>query len=154
MVLVAACAVSLACGPGRPTTLRLTSASVDPSFTCPVGAADLRYEIGATVDAENDTSSPVTIRSVAARLELVAVNGKWLESVGDRYDTAGVTFTPAAIAAGAKAAVKLAIPSSCSNGKPGTKGTSHGDYSVTIRLTTSAGTFSITGKDRHRIVAA
>lgn len=154
MVLLTACAMTSACAVGRPSTFTLTSASVDPSFTCPVGAADTRYEISATVDSQNDTSSQVTIRSASARLKLVAVKGTWLESVGDTYDAAGVTFTPATVAAGARTALRLAIPSSCSNGKPGTKGASYADYSVAIQLSTSAGMFSITSKDRHRIVAA
>lgn len=153
-VLVAACALASACAIGGPSTFVLTSASVDPSFTCPVGAADVRYTIGATVNAENDTSGAVTIRSTAARLKLVAVKGAWLESVGDTYDAAGVTFAPGTVAAGAKTNLKLTIPSSCSNGKPGTNSKSYGDYSVTIQLSTSAGSFSITSKDHHRIVAA
>lgn len=154
MVLLAACALTSACAVGRPSTFALTSASIDPSFTCPVGAADTRYQIAATVNAQNDTSSPVTIRSASARLKLVAVKGAWLEPLGDTYDAAGVTFSPATVAASAKGALRLEIPSSCSNGKPGTRGTSYGDYSVDIQLSTSAGTFSITTKNRHRIIAA
>jgi hypothetical protein len=133
--------------------LELTNASVDQSYQCPVGANNAPYELHTTVDAHNTTSKSVTINSVTADLTLEAINGPWLEKVGDKYQTSNVTVAPANVAPGAKASLKVTIPSACTNGKA-TNGASYGDYRVTVHLATSAGNFSISSKTLHRLVAA
>lgn len=149
--VVAACLITTASCAS--STFDLTNASVDQSYTCPVGANNAPYEIQATVDAHNGTSATVTIKSVSVDLTLEAVNGPWLEKVGDKYEASNVTVAPPSIAAGANASLKVTIPSACTNGKA-TNGASYGDYRVTVHLATSAGNFSISTKKAHRLVAA
>jgi hypothetical protein len=143
--LMAACSGS--------STFALTTASVDQSFTCPVGANNAPYDVHATVDAHNGTSKSVTINSVTADMTLEAVNGPWLEKVGDKYEASNVTVAPISVEPGAKASLKVTIPSACTNGKA-TSGASYGDYRVTLHFATSAGNFSVSSKAVHRLVAA
>ena len=150
-VAIGACLIS-ACS-GTSSNFALNSASVDQSFTCPVGSSDTPYEIHATVDAHNGTTSPVTIKSASADLTLEAVKGPWLEKVGDRYQASKVTVEPATVAPGANASLKVTIPSACTNGKA-TNGANYGDYRVAVHIATSAGNFSISSKALHRLVAA
>lgn len=154
MVLFTATALLSGCATGQTSGFTLTGASVDAVFTCPAGSADTPYDIHATVDVQNGTSGTVTIRSAGARLALKKIKGTWLEAVGDEYEASEVTFSPATIAPGAKRSLTVTIPSTCTNPKPGAGGASAADYAVTIRLVTSAGTFSTTTGNRHRIVAA
>ncbi len=150
-VVVAACLITAsACSS---STFALTNASVDQSYTCPVGANNAPYDLHATVDAHNGTSGSVTITSVNAYLTLEAVNGPWLEKVGDKYQASNVTVAPTSIAAGANASLQVTIPSACTNGKAA-NGASYGDYRATVHLATSAGNFSISSKTLHRLVAA
>src|SRR6202163_3448843 len=74
-----------ACTVGAPSTFTLNTASVDATYTCPLGAANAPYNLNATIDVRNGTSSAVTIKSVTAVMTLVAVKGGWLEKVGDKY---------------------------------------------------------------------
>jgi hypothetical protein len=150
-VAFAACLIA-ACSGGS-STLELTSASVDQSYQCPVGANNSPYDVHATVDAHNGTSKSVTISSVTADIMLEAVNGPWLEKVGDKYQANNVTVAPASVAPGANASLKVTIPSACTNGKA-TGGASYGDYRVTLHFATSTGNLSISSKGLHRLVAA
>ena len=150
-VAMGACLIT-ACS-GTSSNFALKSASVDPSFTCPAGSSDAPYEIHASVDAHNGTTSPVTIKSASADLTLEAVKGPWLEKVGDKYQASKVTVEPATVAPGATASVKVTIPSACTNGKA-TNGASYGEYRVAVHIATSAGNFSISAKALHRLVAA
>ena len=149
-VALAACLIAACSGS---STLALTNASADRNFTCPVGSNNAPYDLNATVDAHNGPSSTVTITSVTADLTLEAVNGPWLEKVGDKYQASNVTVAPARVAPGANASLKVTIPSACSNGKA-TGGSSYGDYRVTLHFATSAGSYSISSKALHRLVAA
>lgn len=142
------------CSVGAPSTFSLNAASVDASYTCPTGVDNSAYELHATVDLRNGTSSSVTIKSVAASMTLAAVKGTWLERIGDKYEASGVTFTPTAIGAGRSTPLKITIPSACTNGPAPTSGASYGDYSVTLVVTASSGTYTIESRNRHRIVAA
>jgi hypothetical protein len=146
--------ISGSCSAGSPSTVALNSASVDTTYTCPTGADNTPYELHATIDLRNGTSKGVTIKSVAAAMTLSAVKGTWLEHVGDKYEASGVTFAPAAVGAGSSAALKVTIPSACTNGNAPMSGASYGDYSVELVVTASSGTYTIESKNRHRIVAA
>jgi len=150
-VVVAACLIA-ACSCSS-STFALTNALVDQSYTCPVGANNAPYDLHVTVDAHNGTSSTVTIKSASADLILEAVNGSWLEKVGDKFEASDVTVAPTTVASGANASLKVTIPSACTNGKA-TNGASYGDYRATVHLATSAGNFSISSKTLHRLVAA
>ena len=153
LALYALLACVAACSSGSPT-LALTSASVDRTYFCPGGAKDAPYDLHATVEAHNGTGKTVTIDSVSAQLKLAAVTGDWLEKVGDRYDAGDAKFEPATLAPGESTTLKITIPSACTSGAYGTGVSSSADYDVTIRVTTSAGTFSITSANQHEIVAA
>jgi hypothetical protein len=154
-VLVAALAlvVAAACSSSRPATFALDGASVDPTYYCPGGANNAAYDLHATVKAHNGTSKTVTIGAVTAQMTVASIKGPWLEKVGERYNADGVKFAPATVAAGRDSSVKLTIPSACTSGKDGTGTSSSAVYSVTVRLATSAGAFSITAANQHEIIA-
>ena len=142
------------CSLGAPSTFSLNRASVDSSYTCPTSVDDGAYELHATIDIHNGTSSSVTIKSVAASMTLSAVKGSWLERVGDKYEASGVTFAPAQVGAGKSTSLKVTIPSACTNGSAPTGGTSYGDYSVSLVVTSSSGSHTIASQNYHRIVAS
>ena len=147
-------AIAGGCSIGAPSTFSLSSASVDESFVCPTSATDLAYTIHAMLGVHNGTSSNVTIRSVAVVMTLASVKGGWLEHVGDKYDASGVTVSPASVSAGNDASLNVKIPSTCTNGKVPSAGSSYAEYSVAFTVVTSAGTHAILSQDKHRIVAA
>ncbi|GAC1472203.1 MAG: hypothetical protein PVS3B2_07300 [Candidatus Dormibacteraceae bacterium] len=146
--------VASGCSVGVPSTVSLSSASVDPSYTCPTGVDNKPYEIHATIGLRNGTSSSVTIKSVAASMTLSAINGSWLEHIGDKFEASGVTFTPATVGARSSTSLKVTIPSACTNGPAPMAGASYGDYSVGLTVTASSGSYTIASKNYHRIVAA
>ena len=138
------------CSFGSPTTFTLDSASVDPSYSCPVGATNAKYDVHGTIDAHNGTSKTVSISSVDATLTLASVKGGWLQKVGDKYDAGNITFTPAEVGAGSSAKLDVTIPSACT-GRTASSPVASGDYVVGFTMITSAGTFRVESKDRHRI---
>src|SRR4029077_12513018 len=138
------------CSFGSPTTFTLDSASVDPSYSCPVGATNAKYDVHGTIDAHNGTSKAVSISSVDATLTLASVKGGWLQKVGDKYDAGNITFTPAEVGAGSSAKLDVTIPSACT-GRTASSPVASGDYVVGFTMITSAGTFRVESKDRHRI---
>jgi len=138
------------CSFGSPTTFTLDSASVDPSYSCPVGASNAKYDVHGTIDVHNGTSKAVSISSVDATLTLAAVKGGWLQKVGDKYDAGNITFTPAEVGAGSSAKLDVTIPSACT-GRTANSPVASGDYAVGFTMITSAGTFKVESKDRHRI---
>lgn len=151
--LLAAALVATACSSGQTATFAVTGASVDPTYTCPRGADNAAYDLHATIDVHNGTSAAVTVKTVTAELKLVAFKGGWLEKFGDKYEAADVKFAPTSIGAGATTAVNATIPSACTNGKSGPGQPAYGEYNVTMHLATSNGAFTVSSKNRHRIVA-
>jgi len=143
--------VASSCSLGGPSTVSLNSASVDPSYTCPAGADNTPYEVHATIDLRNGTTSSVTITSVAASMTVAAVKGSWLERVGDKFEASGVTFAPATVGPGKSTSLKVTIPSTCTNGPAPTA--SYGEYSVGLVVAASSGTYTIASQNRHRILA-
>ena len=139
------------CGFGS-STFSLSNANVDASYSCPDKASNARYEVNATIDANNGTSRSVTIQSVGAVMTVTAVQGIWLQKVGDQYDAGSVTFTPTSVGSGASAKLKVTVPSACTHGQ-GATGANYGEYSIAFTVATSAGTFKVTSKNRHRILA-
>lgn len=151
-LLVAASSFALAgCSIGSQPTFVVSNASVDTSYTCPVGSNNTPYDLHATVDAHNGTSNAVTISSVDVSMTLAAVKGSWLQKVGDKYDAGSVTFAPASVASGSDTELTLTIPSACTGRTSGSPVAS-GEYNVSFTIVTSAGTFKLDSKDRHRIV--
>ena len=149
-----AVAFALASCSSGSTSFTLTGASVDPTYFCPGGASNAPYDLHATVSVHNGTTSTVTIESVNAQMILASVKGDWLEKVGEHYDAANPTFTPAQVDAGATSKLSVTIPSACTSGMYGTGVSSVGEYDVTIAVKTSAGTYTITAGNRHEIVGA
>ena len=139
------------CSFGSPTTFGIDAASVDPTYTCPVGASNAHYTLHGTIDVHNGTSKAVTISSVDATLTLAAVKGGWLQKVGDKYDAGNITFTPAEVGAGSSAKLDVTIPSACT-GRAANSPVASADYVVGFTMITSAGTFKAESKDRHRIL--
>ena len=149
----AACLLA-ACSGSQPSTFAVTGASVDPTYWCPGGANNAKYDLHATVNVRNGTSHEVSIQSVTAVMTLAAVQGSWLEKVGDRFDAGIATFSTNSVAAGASASLKVVIPSACTSDKYGGNTSSAGDYAVTLRVVTSAGAFAVTAQNQHEIRAA
>src|SRR6267143_1028953 len=149
----AAAGLAAACS-SSPTTFALTSASVDPQYSCPGGANNAPYDLHATIAVHNGTSSTVNIKSIAAEMTLTAVKGGWLEKVGDRYNAEAVKFEPSSVPAGSSATIKVTIPSACTSGSPGSSLSGSGEYRVTMRVTTSTGVHAISASNQHQILAA
>lgn len=150
-----AMAVLLVMGCSQATpAFSVAGATVDDIHTCPAGAINSAYKLHATIDTRNPTSKPVTIEAATARMKLAKVTGPWLEAVGDVYDAGTVAVSPARVPASSKVKLDVTIPSACTSGRYGKGAASSGDYTVTVRLVTSAGTFSVVAANRHEIVAA
>lgn len=154
LAVAAAACLLVGCSTSQPSTFTVTSASVDPTYWCPGGAKEAKYDVHATVSVRNGTSREVTIQSATAVMTLAAVQGPWLEKVGDRYDAGSVAFSPSSVAGGSTAEVKVVIPSTCTSDAYGSATSSYGDYAVTVRLVTSAGAFSVIAQNHHQIRAA
>ena len=142
-----------ACSSSSHDSFGLRNAAVDALWVCPPGSTNAPYDVNAKFDVHNPGSSSVSIQSVAAVMTLVAVSGTWLEKVGDTYDASARSFVPLRAVAHADTTVIVAIPSGCTSGKAGSAPGSHGDYRVTLTVTTSAGVYTITPSRSHRIAA-
>jgi hypothetical protein len=140
------------CGFG-PSTFNLNNASVDARFVCPRGSHNTPYDIHASTDAHNGTSSSVTIKAVTAELTVASVHGSWLEQVGSRYDAGQVSFRPSSVGPGSDATLAVIIPSACTNNSGAASVTSYADYKVTLTVVSSAGTNRIDAQNKHRITA-
>ncbi len=141
------------CSNGAPAAFALNSASVDSPYACPSTANNSPYNVHATIEVRNGTSSTVAIKSVAARMTLTATKGTWLQKVGDRYEAAAVKFTPEAVPAASSSSLQVAIPSACTSGKSAKVDSSYGDYSVELTVVASSGTYKIASANHHRILA-
>lgn len=140
------------CGFGS-GAFHLNNASVDARHVCLRGSNNAAYDIHASADANNGTSSSVTIKTVTAVLTLASVHGGWLQQVGSKYDAGSVSFTPSNVSAGSDATLHLTIPSACTNNSSAASTASYADYTVTLTVTSSAGTNTIEAQNRHRITA-
>jgi hypothetical protein len=148
------CALGIAgCSSGSPATFSVSNAAVDSTYTCPVAATNAPYDLHGTINAHNGTPNAVTISSANATLTLAAVNGGWLQKVGDKYEAGNVTVSPTSVDSGGSTTLAVTIPSSCT-GRTAKGTVASGDYAVTFTIVTSAGTFKVNSKDRHRILTA
>ena len=152
-LLLLLAAATAGCSNGAPAAFALNSASVDSPYACPSTANNSPYNVHATIEVRNGTSSTVTIKSVAARMTLAATQGSWLQKLGDKYDATAVKFTPETIGAGSSSSVQVAIPSACTSGKTAKVDSSYGDYSIELTVVASSGTYRIASANRHRILA-
>jgi hypothetical protein len=152
-LLLLLAAVAAGCSNGAPAAFTLNSASVDSPYACPSTANDAPYNLHATLEVRNGTSSTVTIKSVAAQMTLAATHGIWLQKLGDKYEATAVKFSPETVGAGRSTSVQVAIPSACTSGKTAKVDSSYGDYSVELTVVASSGTYKIGSQNRHRILA-
>ena len=154
LLLLVVVIVAVACSSSRPSTFSLTSASADPTYWCPGNTNDAPYDVHASISMRNATQSTVTITGVTAQMTLEHVGGAWLEKVGDAYDAGAASFAPATVKAGSGATLKVKFQSACTSPAYGTGTSSYADYRVTLRVATSAGSYSISSANLHRILAA
>jgi hypothetical protein len=150
----AACFLLLAgCNFGSASTFAVSNATVDQGYTCPVSARNLQYDLHGTISAHNGTSQTVKITAVTAIMTVAAVNGGWLQKVGDKFDAGNVTYTPTSVGAGSSSMLSVTVPSACTGRAPKAPA-AWGDYVVSFTITTSAGGFKIDSQNKHRIAAA
>ncbi len=145
-------AIASGCSSGPPT-FSLDNEIVDATFACPSGSNNAEYLLNARLDAHNPTSSTVTIESMTAQLKLQATKGPWLQKIGDTYDAGTATFAPETVRAGTSTTIKVNIASACTSDKSIVAPLSYGEYAVTLHVTTSSGSFTVTSRNTHRIVA-
>ncbi len=141
------------CGGGSSAAFTLGNATVDANHACPAGSSNAPYSVHANIDSHNGRSSAVSITSVSAVMTLAAVHGGWLQPLGYTYDAGTVAFAPDRVDAGASVPLEVTVPSSCTNHAAAGGPVSYGDYRVALTVTTSAGTFKIESRNRHRIIA-
>ena len=146
--------VAAACSGSQPSTFGLSSASTDPTYWCPGNANNAPYDVHASISMRNGTPSTVTITAVTALMTLEHVGGMWLEKVGDAYDAGTASFAPTTVKGGSNATLKVKFRSACTSPAYGTGESSYADYKITLRVTTSAGSYSISSANLHRILAA
>jgi hypothetical protein len=149
----AACILLLAaCNFGSTSTFAVSNATVDQGYTCPVSARNLQYDLHGTISARNGTSQTVKITAVTATMTVAAVNGGWLQKVGDKFDAGNVTYMPTSVGAGSSSTLSVIVPSACT-GRAATAPAAWGDYVVNFTMTTSAGSFKLDSQNKHRIAA-
>jgi hypothetical protein len=150
----AACLLLLAgCSFGSTSSFTVSNASVDQGYSCPVSAKDVQYDLHGTINAHNGTAQRVNVTAVTAVMTLAAVNGGWLQKVGDKFDAGNVTYAPTSVDAGSSTSLSVTIPSACT-GRADKSPPAWGDYLVTFTMKTSAGSFTLDSQNRHRITTA
>ncbi len=154
LILLLLVIVAGGCSSSQPSTFSLTSASADPTYWCPGNANNAPYDVHASISIRNGTPSTVTITGVTAQMTLERIGGTWLEKVGDAYDAGAASYTPATVKPASAATLKVKFQSACTSPAYGTGASSYADYRVTLRVTTSAGSYSISSANLHRILAA
>lgn len=145
-------AVASACAGSSNVTV--TQAAADPTYWCPGNVNNAPYDIHATAVVHNPTSSPVTVTAVTAEMKLQAVKGVWLEKVGAIYNAGEAPFTPATVPARSDTTLKVTIHSACTSPAYSASAGNYGDYQVTLHIKTSAGSYSISAANLHRILTA
>ena len=140
------------CGNGK---LNLSNAQVGPSsFNCPVNATDYAYSLKGSIDADNQTSQNITIKSMTTTATVTKLNGpKWEISVGQKSGDDQVTFSPKSVSSGSKSTIKFTTGWKCTN--PGTApANTYADFALAMTLVTSAGTYTIKLPGGHRMKMA
>lgn len=154
LALLFAIAIAGACSSGSSPTFSVSDATADPTYWCPGNASNAPYDLHATVHLHNPTSSSVTVTGVTAELELAAVKGPWIEKVGEVYNAGDAAFAPAAAPPKSSTTMKVTVRSACTSPAYGTSSASYGDYKVTLHIKTTAGSYSISASNLHRILTA
>lgn len=127
------------CGNGK---LNLSNPQISPvSFVCPEAASSYQYTMNISVEADNQSSSTITIKSAATSATATKLVGKWDFSVGAKSGDPNVSFSPRSIGAGSKTRLNLKTGWTCTNTTPGAG--AYADFSIVLTLSTSSGKYSI-----------
>ena len=135
------------CGIGA--KFSLSTARVDLEYKCPYPSNEAPYDVHGSIEADNSTTSAVSIKSMSEQDELVSTAGEWN---GPKTAKAGgpiATFSPKSIASGASSIIKFTIGFSCTNSGPAV--TTYGEFTFKFTLVTTAGTYKIDAGNRHRL---
>ena len=128
----------------------MTNAHMPASFSCPAGSENYKYDLDGTVDADNQSNSAVTIKSMSSSSTVTAKHGNWKGAVGDKSGADNLKFSPGSVPAGARTTIKFISPWNCSNSVSGVS--TYADFAVVLSVVTSAGTFKLNLK--HRLAMA
>ena len=128
------------CGNGK---LNLSHGTLNPtSFTCPVNAQQLGYDIKGSVDADNQMTKKITIKSVSTTAVVDKLAGNWGIAVGDKSGADNLDFSPKTIGSGQKTTVKFTTRWNCTNNGNNTQET-YADFKVQLVLETDAGKYTV-----------
>ena len=128
------------CGNGK---LNLSHAQLNPStFTCPVNVTDYKYEIKGTLDADNQTSKKITVKSMSTEAVVAKLVGKWGIAQGDKSGASNIDFSPKSIDSGSKTTFKFTTPWNCTNNGGNTTDT-YADFKTQLIIATDAGTYKV-----------
>jgi hypothetical protein len=136
------------CGIGA--KLSVTNARVDPSHNCPEPASNNPYDIHGTIDADNSTSNPVTIKSLSETNLTTAIHGNWTGALNEKGGGPITDFSPKTIGSGSSTTIKFSMPFECSDtGHPPVS--TWGEFTFHFTVVTSAGTYQLDGANKHRL---
>ena len=129
------------CGNGK---LNFSNPKLSPtSFTCPSGSQDYQYSINGSVDADNQTTKTITIKSVGTAATIVKLAGNnWNARVGDQSGADDIDFKPDKINAGSKVTLKFTTPWDCSDAGNNTVET-YAEFKLQLVMVTSNGTYKV-----------
>jgi hypothetical protein len=138
VLLIGACGPF--CGNGK---LNLSNATLSPKeFTCPTNTTDYGYDLKGTLDADNQSSNKVTVKSMSTTAVVQKLQGNWAIAVGDKSGAENIQFSPKSIDPGQKATLKFTTPWSCSNS--GTNGQeTYADFKIELAIDTDHGKFTV-----------
>lgn len=128
------------CGNGK---LNLSHGNLNPtSFTCPANSTDLGYNIDGTVDADNETSKKITVKSMSTAAVVDHLAGSWGMAVGDKSAAENIDFSPKTIDSGQKTTFKFTTRWNCTNSGNNTEET-YADFKVQLIMDTDHGKFTV-----------
>lgn len=141
ILLIAAGACGPFCGNGK---FNLSNPHIAPtSFACPPNSDNLGYDMQGRVDADNQTGSTVTIKSMATDSVITAIHGKWNGAVGDKSGSSGLPFSPKSVSSGARATLSFKTFWSCTS--TATRDPqSYADFKIVLTIVASSGTYRVT----------
>ena len=129
------------CGNGK---LNLSNAHINPtSFTCPSGADNYAYDVKGTVDADNQSSKSITIKSLETDATVTKLNGSWGISVGQKSGASDVTFSPKSVGSGSKTTINFSTPWNCTNTSGAAQSNTYADFALVLTVVTNSGTYKI-----------
>jgi len=135
------------CGIGA--KFALSNARVDSNYVCPYPSTEAPYQVHGSIDADNSTTSSVTIRSMSETDLLVNTVGNWDGPKGVKGGAPITNFEPTSIASGANSTIHFSVGFRCTNSGP--TATTYGEFTFKFTVVTSAGIYKIDAGNRHRL---